>query len=121
MTDPRSVDGTDWVRLYLLLTAIEGAVEDAECPPDAALRKLHDEHAGVLGSAGSDIDLPTDALLSRELRFGRRLLDALSVGRALDDRVLGRTGRPCATLGCGNDALVQYCLSCDARRARSSV
>jgi hypothetical protein len=59
-----------------------------------------------------------DQLLRRELRYGRRLLDALYAGRAADARVLRRGERLCATLGCGNDALIRYCISCGARRAR---
>ena len=115
-TEPRSVGQADWIRLYLLLTALEGAVEDADPNPAETLQGLHAEHARMLGSiaAGS-----ADELLCRELRYGRRLLDALCGGGHLDDRVLGRAERSCATLGCGNDALGRYCLRCDAHRAVS--
>jgi hypothetical protein len=58
-------------------------------------------------------------LLRRELRYGRRLLDALYQGRRIDPRMLARTARPCATLGCGNDAFGSYCLTCEVRRSRS--
>lgn len=120
MTDPRSVDEAAWARLYLLLTAIEGAVEDAERGPESALQQLHEEYAILVGCAESAPGLAAAELLRRELRYARRLLDALYVGRQLDDRLLTRTERPCATLGCGNDALVRYCLSCEAHRARIS-
>jgi hypothetical protein len=116
MSDPRPVDEQDWARLYLLLTAVERAVDDDDGPPDAALQQLHLEHATLLGP--TEPALPAHLLLRRELRYGRRLLDALYVGRPLEDRMLLRTQRPCTTLGCGNDALVRYCLSCEARRSQ---
>lgn len=118
MIEPHSVGQVDWVRLYLLLTALETSVEDVEWVPKTALTDLHLEHAPALGSDGLARDVTEDQLLRRELRYGRRLLDALYTGRPLDAHVLGRGGRMCATLGCGNDALVRYCLSCEARRAR---
>jgi len=116
--DPHSVGEADWARLYLLLTALEGAVEDGGWMPRTALADLYIEHAAVLGWDGSAPDLPEGQLLRRELRYGRRLLDALCAGRPLDAHKLRRGERLCATLGCGNDALVRYCLSCGARRAR---
>lgn len=112
-TDPRSAGQAALVRLYLLLTALEGAVEDADPSPAAALQGLHAEHASLLGPPGAT---DPDELLRRELRYGRRILDVLVAGGPLDDRVLSRVERPCATLGCGNEALGRYCLSCDARR-----
>ena len=118
MIDPHSVGQVDWARLYLLLTALETAVEDLEWVPKIALNDLHLEHAPALGSDRLACDVTEDQLLRRELRYGRRLLDALYVGRPLDAHVLARGERLCATLGCGNDALVRYCLSCEARRAR---
>jgi hypothetical protein len=113
-TEPRSAGQADWTRLYLLLTALEGAIEDGDPSPAAALQALHADHASLLGPPGA---ADADELLRRELRYGRRLLDALCAGGKLDDRVLGRIERPCATLGCGNQALGRYCLSCDARRS----
>jgi hypothetical protein len=110
----RSAGQADWLRLYLLLTALEAAVEDADSDPAAALQGLHAEQARVLPSPASG---SADELLRRELRYARRLADALFGGTELDDRVLTRPVRSCATLGCGNDALGRYCLSCDARRA----
>lgn len=119
MIDPHSVGPVDWARLYLLLTALEAAVEDdVEWVPKTALADLHLEHAPALGADRSDRDAAEGQLLRRELRYGRRLLDALYAGRPLDSRLLRRGERLCATLGCGNDALVRYCLSCEARRAR---
>lgn len=118
MIDPHSVGQADWARLYLLLTALEEAVEDAGWMPTTALADLYREHASALGWDGSAPDLPEDQLVRRELRYGRRLLDALYAGRELDAHLLRRGQRLCATLGCGNDALVRYCLSCGARRAR---
>lgn len=102
----------------MLLTALEEAVEDAGWMPTTALADLYREHASALGWDGSAPDLPEDQLVRRELRYGRRLLDALYAGRELDAHLLRRGQRLCATLGCGNDALVRYCLSCGARRAR---
>jgi hypothetical protein len=116
--DPHSVGEADWARLYLLLTALEGAVEDAAWMPRTALADLCLEHAAVLGWDGSAPDLTEGQLLRRELRYGRRLLDGLYAGRPLDAHLLRRGERLCATLGCGNDALIRYCLSCGARRAR---
>jgi hypothetical protein len=115
MPSQRSAGPPDWVRVYLLLTALESAVEDAVVDPGAELHTLHSEHARMVGSArvGS-----ADELLRRELRYARRLLDALCGGSAVDDRVLSRPERSCASLGCGNDAIGRYCLSCDAHRAR---
>lgn len=107
---PLSARRTDWLRLYLLFTALEAAVEDAEPAPATALRELHSEQE--LLDSGAD-----EALLRRELRYARRLLDALYAGRSVDERVLRRSERPCATLGCGNDAFGRYCLSCEAHRA----
>jgi hypothetical protein len=116
--DPHSVGQADWARLYLLLTALEGAVEDSGWMPRTALADLCLQHATALGWDGSVPDLPEDQLLRRELRYGRRLLDALYAGRPVDGRVLRRGEPLCATLGCGNDALIRYCISCGARRAR---
>lgn len=118
MIDPHSLGQADWARLYLLLTALEEAVEDAGWMPRTALGDLYREHAIALGWDGSAPDLPEDQLVRRELRYGRRLLDALYAGRPLGAHLLRRDERLCATLGCGNDALVRYCLSCGARRAR---
>ena len=118
MIDPHSVGQADWARLYLLLTALEDAVEDSGWTPRTALADLYLEHATVLGRDGSMPFSPDDQLLRRELRYGRRLLDALYAGRTADARVLRRGERLCATLGCGNDALIRYCISCGARRAR---
>lgn len=112
-SEPRAPGQTDWIRLYLLLTALEGAIEDGDPSPAAALQVLHADHASLLGPPGS---ADSDELLRRELRYGRRLLDALFAGGQLDDRVLGRIERPCVTLGCSNQALGRYCFSCDARR-----
>lgn len=103
----------DWARLYLLLTALERAVEEDSPSPESTLEQLHREYEPVLGSA---VTGPAD-LLRRELRFGRRLLDGLYQGNRINPRVLARDARPCATLGCGNDALGSYCLTCEARRA----
>jgi hypothetical protein len=119
--DPHSVGQADWARLYLLLTALEGALEDAGWMPRTALTDLYLEHASALGWGGSVPDLPEEELVRRELRYARRLLDALYAGRQLDAHVLRRGERLCATLGCGNDALVRYCLSCGARRARRAA
>jgi hypothetical protein len=116
--DPHSVGQSDWARLYLLLTALERAVDDNGWIPSTALADLYLEHAGALEWDGSVPDLPDDQLVRRELRYGRRLLDALYGGRPLDAHLLRRGERLCATLGCGNDALVRYCLSCGTRRAR---
>lgn len=118
MIDPHTAGQADWARLYLLLTAVEEAVEDAGSVPTTALPELHREYASVLDPGRSGPAVPEDQLLRQELRYGRRLLDALYAGRPLDRHVLGRSQRPCATLGCGNDALVRYCLSCGARRAK---
>ena len=118
MIDPHSAGKADWARLYLLLTALERAVEDGGWMPRTALADLYLEHATGLGWDGSAPSLPEDQLVRRELRYGRRLLDALYSGRPLDAHLLRRGERLCATLGCGNDALVRYCLSCGARRAR---
>lgn len=118
MIDPHSVGQADWARLYLLLTAVEAALEDAGWAPNTTLRNMHLEHATVLRSDGSVGQIAEDQMLRQELRYGRRLLDALYAGRPLDARMLARDGRLCATLGCGNDALASYCLSCGARRAR---
>lgn len=104
----------DWARIYLLLTALERAFEEASSPPEATLEELHREYAFVLGSG---LSLPADLLLRNELRYGRRLFDALYQGRRIDARILARDARPCATLGCGNDALGSYCLTCEAHRA----
>lgn len=112
-TEPQPVR-VEWLRLYLLLTALEGAVEDAESDPAAALQGLHAEHTRLLGQKGT---ADAEELLRRELRYGRRMLDALAAGGPLDERVLLRAERPCVTLGCGNDALGRYCLSCEAHRA----
>lgn len=121
MIDPHSVDQADWARLYLLLTAVEGAVDDIGWKPQTALAELHREYATVLSSDASGLALSEDQLVRQELSYGRRLLDALYAGRPLDDRVLTRGERLCATLGCGNDALVRYCLSCAVRRARQAA
>jgi hypothetical protein len=104
----------DWARIYLLLTALERAIEDEAAAPASALEELHAEYAPVLGTV-----LPTaaDQLLRSELRYSRRLVDALYVGKQIDARMLARGTRPCATLGCGNDAVGSYCLTCAARRA----
>lgn len=114
MPSQRPVAPADWVRVYLLLTALEEAIDEAAANPAATLQRLHLEHAQLLGPAAAG---PDDQLLRRELRYARRLLDALYGGGRLDDRVLGRAARPCASLGCGNDAIGRYCLSCDAQRA----
>lgn len=106
----------DWARIYLLLTALERAIEEGNSAAESALEELHREYASVLGPA---VTVPADQLLRRELRYGRRLLDALYQGRRTDFRMLASNARPCATLGCGNDALGSYCLTCEARRARS--
>lgn len=123
MIDPHSVGQADWARLELLLTTLEAALEDAGWSPKTTLTDLHVEHAMVLGpdglgSAGSADEVTEEQLVRRELRYGRRLLDALYAGRPLDAHLLARDERLCATLGCGNDALARYCLSCGARRAR---
>jgi hypothetical protein len=114
-TDTTHADLTDWARIYLLLTALERAIEERSSTPESALEELHREYAAVLGSA---VSVPAGPLLRRELRYARRLLDALYQGRRIDSRMLTRDARPCATLGCGNDALGSYCLTCEARRAR---
>jgi hypothetical protein len=116
MCSMRSAGQADWLRLYLLLTALEAAVEDADPDPAAALQGLHAEQPRLLSPSASG---SADELLRGELRYARRLADALFGGAELDDRVLARPERPCATLGCGNDALGRYCLSCDAHRAVS--
>jgi hypothetical protein len=115
-TEPRAAGQADWVRLYLLLTALEGAVEDGDPSPAAALQGLHAEHADLLGPLRVTEAVGAAELLRRELRYGRRLLDGLFAGGQLEDRMLSRTERPCATLGCCNEAIGRYCLSCDARR-----
>jgi hypothetical protein len=116
--EPHSVSQVDWARLCLLLTALEAAVEDVEFVPNTALTDLYLEHAPALGAVGLAGQVAEGQLLRRELSYGRRLLDALYAGRPLDAHVLARGERLCATLGCGNDALIRYCLSCDTRRAR---
>lgn len=109
------VDATDLVRAYLLVTAVEANVEDGEESLADALRALHAEHADAIGDVLPA--LPDATLVRRELCFVRRLLNALGSGRPVSWAELERTQRLCVTPGCGNDALVRYCLSCEARRA----
>lgn len=114
--EPELPGQAEWARLYLLVTALEEMIEDGAAEPAASLRRFHEEYSALLVAAEPRSD---EELLRRELRYGRRLLDALSKGDRLDERMLTRPGRPCASLGCGNDALGRYCLSCEARRAVS--
>lgn len=121
MIEPYFLDQADWARLYLLLTALERAVEDAGSTAKAALADLHREYARTLDADERHPAVAEDQLLRRELSYARRLLDALYAGRPLDRHVLQRGERLCTTPGCGNDALVLYCLNCGARRARPAA
>jgi hypothetical protein len=109
------VDATDLVRAYLLVTAVEANIEDREESLADALRALHAEHADAIGDLLPA--LPDAALVWRELCFVRRLLNALASGRPVARVALERPQRLCVTPGCGNDAVVRYCLGCEARRA----
>lgn len=111
------LEPTDLARVYLLVTAVEAHVEDGEASIVDALRKLHAEHAETTGDLLPA--LPDGALLRRELGYARRLLDTLYTSRPGSHGTLDRPERLCATPGCGNDALVRYCLSCESRRAVS--
>jgi hypothetical protein len=109
------IEPGDLARVYLLVTAIEAHVEDGEGSIAEALRWLYAEHADTTGDVLPAV--PDAELVRRELRFARRLLDALYANRPDAYTTLHRPERLCATPGCGNDAVVWYCLSCEARRA----
>lgn len=109
------VDAMDLVRAYLLVTAVEANIEDGEESLADTLRALHAEYADAMGDVLPP--LPDAALVRRELCFARRLLDAVGSGRPVVRAALERSQRLCLTPGCGNNAVVRYCLGCEARRA----